>query len=259
MLTPSQTRFLFNQKGWERVVGFHTRNVAHRAHEHIQIEALRITDADGLLISPVIGPRKRGDFQSSAVLASYQACLESGIYPQNHAVLSGFASYPRYAGPREAVFTAICRQNMGCSHFIVGRDHTGVSDYYKPDDSQRLFETIGDIGIVPVFFGVIGYDATRDAYGEDLNGHLAPISGTEVREAFREAAQFQTGWYGNVFKTPFMLNAGPAADICGVIFALSGATRRPAGHHQDKSLALPAARPFAGSVPMDKGHFFKPV
>ena len=143
ILTPSQTRFLFNQKGWERVVGFHTRNVAHRAHEHIQIEALRLTDADGLLISPVIGPKKCGDFQSGAVLASYQACLENGIYPKNHTVLSGFASYPRYAGPREAVFTAICRQNMGCSHFIVGRDHTGIKGFYKPDDSQRLFERLG--------------------------------------------------------------------------------------------------------------------
>ena len=186
MLTPSKTRFLFNQKGWERVVGFHTRNVAHRAHEHIQIEALRLTDADGLLISPVIGPKKSGDFQSSAVLASYQACLENGIYPKNHAVLSGFASYPRYAGPREAVFTAICRQNMGCSHFIIGRDHTGIKDYYKPDDSRRLFETVGAIGITPVFFGAIGYDPTRDSYGEELNGHLTAISGTEVRDALRE-------------------------------------------------------------------------
>lgn len=186
ILTPAQTRFLFNQKGWERVVGFHTRNVAHRAHEHIQIEALSLTDADGLLISPVIGPKKCGDFESGAVLASYQACLENGIYPKNHTVLSGFASYPRYAGPREAVFTAICRQNMGCSHFIVGRDHTGIKGFYKPDDSQRLFENIGDIGIVPVFFGTIGYDATRDSYGEDLNGSLTPISGTEVRDAVRD-------------------------------------------------------------------------
>jgi len=182
----AQENILFKMCIRDSVVGFHTRNVAHRAHEHIQIEALRLTDADGLLISPVIGPRKRGDFQSSAVLASYQACLENGIYPKNHAVLSGFASYPRYAGPREAVFTAICRQNMGCSHFIVGRDHTGIRDYYKPDDSQRLFENIGDIGIVPVFFGAIGYDAARDSYGEDLNGHLTPISGTEVRDAVRE-------------------------------------------------------------------------
>ena len=101
-------------------------------------------------------------------------------------MLSGFASYPRYAGPREAVFTAICRQNMGCSHFIVGRDHTGIKGFYKPDDSQRLFEEIGDIGIVPVFFGTIGYDATRDSYGEDLSGSLTPISGTEVRDAVRE-------------------------------------------------------------------------
>jgi len=186
ILTPSQTRFLFNQKGWQRVVGFHTRNVPHRAHEHIQIEALRTTEADGLLISPVIGPRKCGDFEAAVILASYQACLANGIYPKNRAVLSGFASYPRYAGPREAVFTAICRKNMGCSHFIIGRDHTGVSNYYKPEASQEIFDQFGDIGIVPVFFGQIGYDAKRNSYSEDPTGKLAPISGTEVRDAIRE-------------------------------------------------------------------------
>jgi ATP sulfurylase len=189
MLTPSQTRFLFHQKGWQRIVAFHTRNVPHRAHEHIQIEALRRTDADGILISPVIGPRKHGDFESTAVLASYQACLANGVYPKNHAVLSGFASYPRYAGPREAVFTAICRKNMGCSHFIVGRDHTGITGYYKPNESQEIFETVGEIGIEPVFFSAIGYDAKNESYGENTGGDLTPISGTEVRNALQEGRE----------------------------------------------------------------------
>ena len=185
MLSPTQTRFLFNQKGWERVVGFHTRNVAHRAHEHIQLEALTRTDADGLLISPVVGRGKRGDFRSSAVLATYQAGLDAGVYPKNQAILSAFASYPRYAGPREAVFTALCRQNMGCSHFIVGRDHTGVGNFYPADASQRIFERVGGLDIVPVFFGAIGYDAEKDAYVDGLDSGVSPLSGTAVRDAVR--------------------------------------------------------------------------
>jgi len=93
---------------------------------------------------------------------------------------------PAVCRPAGSGFHGDLPPEHGCSHFIIGRDHTGIKDYYKPDDSRRLFETVGAIGITPVFFGAIGYDPTRDSYGEELNGHLTAISGTEVRDALRE-------------------------------------------------------------------------
>ncbi|MBF0267904.1 MAG: sulfate adenylyltransferase [Alphaproteobacteria bacterium] len=181
-LTPEQCRFIFTQKGWTRVVGFHGRNVPHRAHEHIQQAALDLTHADGLFISPVVGPRKSGDFLPSAILKAYEALLEFGIYPKDRAVLGAFASYPRFSGPREAVFTALCRKNMGCSHFIIGRDHAGVGSFYGPSDNRRLFESLDDLGIEPVFFDPIGWDVEANAYTTSPNA--LSISGTEVRMAF---------------------------------------------------------------------------
>jgi ATP sulfurylase len=188
-LTPAQTRFLFTKKGWNRVVGFHTRNVAHRVHEHIQLAALESTGADGLYISPVIGPRKKGDFLPGPVLKSYQILLDFRFYPRGKVVLGSFATYPRYSGPREAVFTALCRKNMGCSHFIVGRDHTGVGDFYRPEESQALFDRLGDIGVSPVFFDEIAYDSAAGAY-VPAGEAVAPtaISGSKVRQAFAEDA-----------------------------------------------------------------------
>ena len=186
-LTPAQSRFLFTKKGWNRVVGFHTRNVAHRVHEYIQLAALEETGADGLYISPVIGPRKKGDFLPGPVLKSYQMMLDFRLYPAGKVVLGSFATYPRYSGPREAVFTALCRKNMGCSHFIVGRDHTGVGDFYRPEESRALFERLGDIGVVPVFFDEIAYDSARGAYVPVVEaGAPERISGSFVRQAIRD-------------------------------------------------------------------------
>ena len=120
---------IFTRLGWSRVVAFHSRNPAHRGHESIQLEALERTGADGIYINPVVGPKKRGDFLPEPILLSYQTLLEFGYYPQGKVVLGSFYTYSRYAGPREAVFTALCRKNMGCSHFIMGRDHTGVGNF----------------------------------------------------------------------------------------------------------------------------------
>lgn len=182
-LTPQQCRFVFSQKGWTRVVAFHGRNVPHRAHEFIQLKALETTFADGLFISPVVGPRKSGDFQPGIILKAYEVLLEFGLYPRGRSCLGAFSSYPRYCGPREAVFTALCRKNMGCSHFIIGRDHTGVGNFYGPDDNRRLFESLGDLGITPVFFDSIGFDPTSETYVslQDKPDALT-ISGTEVRD-----------------------------------------------------------------------------
>lgn len=186
-LTPAQSRFIFTHKGWSRVVGFHTRNVAHRVHEYIQKEALSLSHGDGLYISPVIGPKKANDFLPDPIMRSYQTLIESGVYPDGKVVLGSFATYSRYSGPREAVFTALCRKNLGCSHFIIGRDHTGVGDFYAADANKALFDALGDIGIKPVFFDAIGYDAEKDAYGPSSGSNtLAQISGTDVRAALKK-------------------------------------------------------------------------
>lgn len=185
LLTPAQTRFIFTRLGWSQVVGFHTRNAAHRGHEWIQLEALERTGADGIYINPVARPEKPGDFLPEAILQSYQTLLEFGCYPKGKVVLGSFFTYSRYAGPREAVFTALCRKNMGCSHFIIGRDHTGVGDFYPREANRRIFETVGDIGIIPVFFDTIGYNVNERRYEVDIGQELSMISGTEVRETLR--------------------------------------------------------------------------
>lgn len=185
LLSPAQTRFIFNQMGWSRVVGFHTRNPAHRGHEWIQLRALERTGADGLYINPVGRPEKPGDFLPEAIMLSYQTLLEFGYYPRGRVVLGSFFTYSRYAGPREAVFTALCRKNMGCSHFIVGRDHTGVGGFYPKDAGKWMFDRVGDIGIEPVFFDAIGYNEESGDYEVDRGQPLTRISGTQVRESLR--------------------------------------------------------------------------
>jgi ATP sulfurylase len=185
LLTPAQTRFIFTRLGWSQVVAFHGRNPAHRGHESIQIQALERTGADGIYINPVIGPKKRGDFLPEPILLSYQTLLEFGCYPTGKVVLGSFFTYSRFAGPREAVFTALCRKNMGCSHFIVGRDHAGVGGFYPFDANLELFESLGDIGVKPVFFKTVGYNSETGQYEVDRGQPLMKISGTEVRETLR--------------------------------------------------------------------------
>lgn len=186
LLTPVQTRFVFTRLGWSQVVAFHSRNPAHRGHESIQMEALERTGADGIYINPVVGPKKRGDFLPEPILLSYQTLLEFGCYPKGKVVLGSFFTYSRYAGPREAVFTALCRKNMGCSHFIVGRDHTGVGNFYSQDANRKFFESLGDIGVKAVFFDAVGYNSETRKYEIDRGQQLKMISGTEVRERLRE-------------------------------------------------------------------------
>lgn len=185
-LTPAQTRSIFVHKGWTRVVGFHTRNPAHRVHEYLQLDALASTHADGLYISPVIGPKKQGDFLPGPIMQSYQTLIQLGAYPEGKVVLGSFSTYSRFAGPREAIFTALCRKNMGCSHFIVGRDHAGVGRFYGPDAMARYAEGLGDLGVTLVYFDAIGYDPKRNDYGPaNAAGAQTSISGTQVREALR--------------------------------------------------------------------------
>lgn len=185
-LTPAQSRAIFTHKGWSRVVGFHTRNPCHRIHEFLQLTAMQKVSADGLYISPVIGPKKPGDILPAPMLKSYQVLLDHGIYPPRKVVLGSFATYSRYCGPREAVFTAICRKNMGCSHFIIGRDHTGVGNFYSPDANRQMFDSIPELGIEPIFFDTVGYDPDKGEYVEGGNEkHLSPISGTVARKTLK--------------------------------------------------------------------------
>ena len=125
----------------------------------------------------------KAGISAEPILLSYQT-LGSG-YPKDKVVLGCFSTYSRYAGPREAVFTALCRKNMGCSHFIVGRDHTGVGGFYPRDANRALFESLGDLGIQPVFFDAVGYNPETGNYEADRGQPLTMISGTEVREALR--------------------------------------------------------------------------
>lgn len=187
-MTPAQSRQVFEHRQWQRVVGFHTRNVPHRAHEYLQFTALSNNQCDGIFIHPVTGPKKPGDFSGDINLKTYQLLIDQ-FYPPNTAVLGGFVTYSRYAGPREAVFTAICRQNFGCSHFIVGRDHTGVGDFYTPQASQRLFAEVGDLAVQPVFFDEVYYCRSCEAHVEHCQHgqtNSLSISGTEARRLFNQ-------------------------------------------------------------------------
>jgi len=186
-LTPRQSRRLFEERGWSRVIGFHTRNVIHKGHEFLQLEAMAREYGDGLFVHPVIGKKKVGDFLTLPIIKSYELMKQS-FYPKDKVIFATFSTYSRYAGPREALFTAICRKNFGCSHLIVGRDHTGVGDFYKPGAAHEIFDRFPDLGIVPVKFEKVFYSDRLKTYvheKDDNSGHKekekSHISGTEAR------------------------------------------------------------------------------
>ncbi|MHA1293570.1 MAG: sulfate adenylyltransferase [Promethearchaeota archaeon] len=148
-LKPLETRVLFKEKKWDKVVAFQTRNPPHLGHEYVQKAGL--TYVDGLFINPVIGKKKKGDFLDEVIIEAYKVLIKE-YYPKDRVVLSTFETEMRYAGPKEAIFHAIARKNFGCDHIIIGRDHAGVGDYYGPYDAHYIFDKFPDLGIEPIKF-----------------------------------------------------------------------------------------------------------
>jgi sulfate adenylyltransferase len=188
-LYPAETRKVFEERGWKTVAGFQTRNAPHLGHENMQKIVLALVD--GLLIHPVIGKKKKGDFKDEVILKCYDALIEN-YFPRDRVLLSILPMEMRYAGPREAIHHAIIRKNHGCTHLIVGRDHAGVGNYYHPEAAIEIFDQFDDLEIRPItirddFFHYrkcMRLESDRTCpHGDD---HKIPFSGTVIRKMLTE-------------------------------------------------------------------------
>ena len=186
-LAPQQTRKAFAENGWKTTVAFQTRNPPHVAHEMLQKTS--ITTRDGVFVNPIIGRKKPGDFADEVIVKCYETMI-SKYYPENRCMLGTLHTEMKYAGPKEAIHHAIMRQNYGCTHIIIGRDHAGVGKFYDPFAAQKIFSEYPELGIAPVFFPAFFYCRSCLTYtthkacphGDDSKEQ---ISGTALRELIR--------------------------------------------------------------------------
>ena len=198
-MTPIQVRRLFEEKNWEKVVGFHSRNVIHKAHEFIQMSAIKKGNCDGIFLHPVVGRKKKGDYYSKYIIESYNIMQEM-FYPENKTVLGVFSTYSRYAGLKEAIFTAICRQNFGCSHFIIGRDHTGSGFLNNDSENKNLNNLLEKLDIEILKFNNVYYSPKSKTYIENKNFKYDDetdsfsISGTEARRLLK-SCDYPPEWF----------------------------------------------------------------
>jgi len=183
-MSPSQTREIFEKAGWKTIVAFQTRNPPHVAHEMLQKNA--ITTRDGVFVNPLIGKKKSGDFKDEIIVKAYETMIEN-YYPQDKCQLATLHTEMKYAGPKEAIHHAIMRQNYGCTHIIIGRDHAGVGKFYDPFAAHKIFDNYPELDIEPIFFPAFFYCRKCLTF---TNPNVCPhdpedreqISGTKLRE-----------------------------------------------------------------------------
>ena len=187
--TPAELRAEFQRRGWQSVVGFQTRNPIHRAHEYITKCAQELVD--GLLLHPIVGSTIKDDTPAAVRMDCYAAMLENYYRPER-TMLAVFPAAMRYAGPREAVFHALVRKNYGCTHFIVGRDHAGIGDYYRPYEAQRIFDQFDpvELGIMVMRFENAFYCLRTGGMATSRTSPSEPaeqinLSGTEIRKLLK--------------------------------------------------------------------------